>query len=254
MIVLEDVTFSYGERKIFTDLSLKFSRGKITFIMGINGSGKTTLLRLITGSLKPQNGRIFLDGHNMNSLDIRSRAKIISYVPQSMNLHADFSVRDYISLGRNPYLSWNGRLRDNDIRIVERSAESMGIIDIMSKNFGELSGGQKQAVSIARALAQDTPVIVMDEPMSFLDVGRQADILVLLEKLKSRGKTILLTTHNPNHAMNIACDVCLIDNGNILCIGDSLDVLTEGNISQVYGLNARIVDFYGQRQLVFIMR
>ena len=253
MIMLEGVTFSYGERKIFTDLSLNFSRGKITFIMGINGSGKTTLLRLITGSLKPQRGRIFLDSHNMNSLDIRSRAKIISYVPQSMNLHADFSVKDYISLGRNPYVSWTCRLSSNDYEIVERSAESLGISDLMSKNFGELSGGQKQAVSIARALAQDTPVIVMDEPMSFLDVSRQADILVLLEELKSRGKTIILTTHNPNHAMNISCDVCLISNSNVLGSGNSLDVLTEANISEVYGLKAQIADLCGQRQLVFRM-
>ena len=253
MIELENVTFSYGERKIFTDLSLNFSRNKITFIMGINGSGKTTLLRLIIGSLKPQNGRIFLDGHNMNSLDIRSRAKIISYVPQSMNLHADFSVKDYISLGRNPYISWDGRLSENDYKIVESSAESLGVVELMGKNFGELSGGQKQAVSIARALAQDTPIIVMDEPMSSLDVSRQADILVLLETLKSRGKTIILTTHNPNHAMNISCDVCIISNNRVLGNGNSLDVLTEDNISEVYGLQARIADFCGQRQLIFRM-
>ena len=129
----------------------------------------------------------------------------------------------------------------------------MGIIDLMSKNFGELSGGQKQAVSIARALAQETPIIVMDEPMSSLDVNKQAGILSLLEELRRRGKTIILTTHNPNHALNISCDVCLMDNSRIIGIGDSLDILTEDNISHVYGLKACIADFCGQRQLIFKM-
>lgn len=235
VIEIKNLDFSYDKNKIYDSLSLCFVENEITYIMGNNGCGKTTLLKLITGFLIPQNGEILILGNKISNLSSRELAKRIAYVPQNIKQNVDFCVKDYLALGRTPYIRFGMNPSKDDYALVEAYAREMGILDFLSHNFNELSGGQKQLVSITRALIQETPIIILDEPMSALDIGKQADFLCTLKKLKQRGKTVILTSHNPNHALTINCNVCLINNNCILGYGNCKDVLSNANIEIVYG-------------------
>lgn len=237
IIDVDKIKFSYTKKQIYNSFSLSFCENEITFIMGNNGSGKTTLLNLITGFLKPSEGEIRIFNKNISEYDSKELAKKIAYVPQSLKQSIDFIVKDYLSLGRSPYIKFGGSPSKKDYEIVEHYSRWMGIQEFLECNYNELSGGQKQMISITKALIQDTPIIVMDEPMSALDLGKQAELLTTLKKLKDIGKTVILTSHNPNHALLFKCNVCLIHENSILGFGSNTEVLKEYNIEKVYGKN-----------------
>lgn len=209
--------------------------------MGNNGCGKTTLLNLIVGLLLPDSGTIRVLGKDVASLNAKELAKRIAYVPQAIKQNIDFCAKDYLALGRAPYLKFGYSPSDKDYTIVEKYALQMGLTEYLSRNFNQLSGGQKQLVGITRALIQETPIIVMDEPMSALDVGKQAEFLCTIQTLKNDfGKTIVLTSHNPNHALQNECNVCLIHERKILQYGKNTEVLNAENIRKVYGSKVKL--------------
>lgn len=143
-------------------------------------------------------------------------------------------------MGRSPYIKFGLSPSKADFEIVEKYAEKLGICDILTSTFNELSGGQKQVVAITKALIQETPIIVMDEPMSALDIGKQAEILILINQLITESKTIILTSHNPNHALLTNCKVCLINEGQVISYGLNKNVLTPENLEKVYGKNVKL--------------
>ena len=233
-ISIESVSFSYNKEPVLNNISFSVPINRICFVMGNNGSGKTTLIKNILGFLSPQSGTIRVLGKEVSKLERHSMSKLVSYVPQAIHLNTDFTVIDYLALGRTPHIGTISSLKDNDYQIIEDYSKRLGIDTIYDTAFNELSGGQKQIVAIARSLIQDTPLIIMDEPMSALDIGKQAELLRLLSVL-SKTKTILLTTHNPNHALTITSDACFLHTGTIAAYGDSKAIIHNSILHKIYG-------------------
>lgn len=233
VIELKNISFSYKKNQVFNDFSVDFYEKKISFLLGRNGSGKTTLLKLLNGFLEPDRGEVYLNGERLQTYSQQYLSKTISYVPQNINAADGFSVLDYLVLGRYPYIKY--MFTEEDYSISKSMAVEMGVDNILYKTMLELSGGEKQLISITRALIQDTPIIIMDEPMSALDLGNQAEVLNIIKKLQDRGKTVILTTHNPMHTFQIDSMVYLLHEGKIISQGSTFDVINNENIQKVYG-------------------
>ena len=234
---IKDVCFAYESKMVLKHLSLDIAPNSICFIMGNNGSGKSTLLKNIMGFLLPQQGVIQLIGENVANIDKQTMSRLVSYVPQAIHLNTDFSVIDYISLGRTPHMGLLSKMTYEDYQIIEEVSVLLGINEIYEIPFNKLSGGQKQMVAIARSLVQDTPVIIMDEPMSALDIGKQVDLLNVLNELSKEGKTIIITTHNPNHALAVESDACFLQEGEIAAFGKSSEIIRNELLNKIYGEN-----------------
>lgn len=235
IIEIADVSCSYGKKQVLRDISFSVRENTIFFLMGNNGSGKTTLMNCILNNRKVQKGNIYILGKSVSEMSEKELSKVISYVPQIISINCEFKVKDYLVLGRNPYISL-GNPSDKDYSIVFETAEKMKLGDILEHKFNELSGGQKQWCSIARALIQETPIIIMDEPMSALDMGKQSELLLMLKRLiDTEKKTVILTTHNPNHCMKLESEVCWLHEKSVCAVGKSHDVFTEDRIKAVYG-------------------
>lgn len=232
---IKDLCFAYETDMILKHLSMDVEPNRICFIMGNNGSGKTTLLKNVMGFLMPQHGIIQIGEENIATIDRQTLSRMISYVPQAIHLNTDFSVIDYISLGRTPHMRLLKRLTDVDYQIIERISVLLGVNSIYDIPFSKLSGGQKQMVAVARSLVQDTPVIILDEPMSALDIGKQVELLKVLHGLAVNGRTIILTTHNPNHALAVDSDSCFLSEGEIVSFGKSSDVIEDNLLHSIYG-------------------
>ena len=179
-IQLNDVCFSYDKEMVLKHLSIDIEEKSLVFIMGINGSGKTTLLKNLMGFLLPQSGKIRIDGIDVGTVDRHTMSRLVSYVPQAIRLNTDFSVMDYMSLGRTPHLRMVAKMGKADFELIDRYAEWLDVKQFYGIPFNKLSGGQKQMVAVTRSLIQDTPLIVLDEPMSALDIGRQVDLLRIM--------------------------------------------------------------------------
>ncbi len=234
-IHIENICFAYETELILKHLSMDINPGSICFIMGNNGSGKTTLLKTILGFLVPQQGIIEIAGKKVSDIDKPTMSRLVSYVPQAIHLTTDFSVIDYISLGRTPHIGMFNKLSDEDYQIIERVSLLLEVDEIYDVPFNKLSGGQKQMVAVARSLVQDTPVIIMDEPMSALDIGKQVELLQVLRSLAGNGKTIILTTHNPNHALVLESNACFLKQGKIIAFGKSSDIIHDDLLHEIYG-------------------
>lgn len=250
-IQINDLCFSYGTKSVLENVSITIPANHICFIMGNNGSGKTTLLKNIMGFLSPQSGIIQIQGENSLSLDYKAMSRMISYVPQAIRLNTDFLVIDYLSLGRTPHMQWMNKLSDLDYQIIETFAEKLGIVELFDATFNNLSGGQKQMVAIARSLIQDTPIVIFDEPMSALDIGKQVDLLKILWEQTLQGKTIILTTHNPNHALAVESDSCFIKEGKVAAFGRSDDIIQNDLLYEIYGSNITLDQGKSSKSVVF---
>lgn len=233
-ISIDNLSFAYDRKQALSNLTIEVSQNRICFVMGNNGSGKTTLLKNILGLLTPQSGSIEILGKDIRSLDHLSMSRLVSYVPQAIRLNTDFKVIDYLALGRTPHIGILKKLSEADYEIIDKYTIQFGINDYIDSEFNSLSGGQKQLVAIVRSLIQDTPIIVLDEPMSALDIGKQAELLRAFRDL-AKYKTIIMTTHNPNHALSIDCDVCVLNHGKTLAFGKNNKVVNEALLNEVYG-------------------
>lgn len=234
-VITDNLSFGYDKSVILKNISLKINRNRICFIMGNNGSGKTTLLKNLLGFLTPESGIINIADYDIKKVSKSLLSRLVSYVPQAINLNTDFSVIDYLALGRTPYIKIGKRISNEDYNIIDKYSGMLKVDELYSVPFNKLSGGQKQMVAIARSLIQDTPVLIMDEPMSALDLGKQADLLRLFSNLVHERKTIILTTHNPNHALTVESDSCFIEDGEVIAFGCSSNVITDELVSRIYG-------------------
>lgn len=235
-IDINSLSFNYGKKSILNDLSLKVHTGEIFALLGENGAGKTTLFGCITKNLKVCQNVIRISGKDICDISLIELARLVSYVPQLNSIKdLECTVLEYIVEGRTPYLSTFSIPKEKDYIFAEHCAEDVGISEILNMHLRELSGGQLQMVSIARALVQETPIIIMDEPMSALDLKNQALVLKLLLRLKQQGKTILFSTHNPNHAFCLGCSIAMLHSGAIITQGFANKCLTEENLKLIYG-------------------
>ena len=231
IIEVKSLSFGYvRDKKVLEDLSISFEQGRIIALIGKNGSGKSTFLDCLLGTNEYE-GEIIVDGHNIKELSSKEYARLVSFIPQSVQINIDYSIRDFISFGRNPHVKFGLALSDNDFNKVEINAEKCGISNLLDKDINKVSGGERQLAFIARALTQETPIIIMDEPTASLDFGNQQKLFKMMKTLAADKKTIIFTTHNPNHLVNLDCDIFAVNKGIVLRV----DELNNESIKQIYG-------------------
>lgn len=237
IIEVKNISFSYVKNKpVIKDLSLNIEEGTLTAILGKNGSGKSTLLDSLLGFNEIESGKIIIDSSNLNDLSSKEIAKKVAYIQQNIIVNIDYTVKEFISFGRNPYLGINGRLKDEDWNIIYSDAEKCGITHLLDKDINKISGGEKQLVYICRALIQETKILIFDEPTASLDFGNQYKVLDLMKSLVEEGKTIIFTTHNPNQVIEAKTNVIIIDDGHVLTYGDS-SIINEDVLKKIYGMD-----------------
>lgn len=249
LIKIFNADFDYGQRNIFHNINLNIERGEIFCLLGPNGCGKTTLLDCILGALKLKNGGILVNGKDTNTMKPTLRARSIAYVPQRHERTFPYSVLDMVMMGRAAYTGIFSSPSREDRRIAEEVIEAMGISEFKHRPYTQLSGGEGQLVLIARALAQETPVIIMDEPTAHLDFRHELLILETMRRMvKDQGKSIIMATHFPNHTFYfennlLRTTVAMLFNGSFLVSGSPAQVLSEENIKEVYGIDASVISY-----------
>lgn len=245
---IDRISVSYGSKKALDRFSVKIDSGEIVAVLGPNGAGKTTLIRALSGILNPTTGSIFVSGQDLVSMNPQQRARRIAVVPQARNLPADFTVYQTVLLGRSPYLGWFGQTREIDHQLTQLALQSTDCEGFAERLVGELSGGEQQRVLLARALAQDTPILLLDEPTTYLDLQHQSNLLTRIQKLAAgQGKTVLIVLHDLNLASLYANRIVLLVEGQIFAQGEPADVLTEDILERVYHIPLHIINhpYYG---------
>ena len=225
----------YDDRRLLDGASMRLDRGEITALIGRNGAGKSTLLRAIGGLGNIRGGEILLDGQPVKGMSAQRLAETVSFVTTERVRIANLRCRDVVALGRAPYTNWIGRMQREDAEIVETALEQVGMSDYADRTMERMSDGECQRVMIARALAQHTPVILLDEPTSFLDLPNRYEICSLLRDLAhSEGKTVLYSTHELDIAMSLCDSVALIDSPRLhhLPVGE---MKSSGLVERLFG-------------------
>ncbi|HEU5370242.1 MAG TPA: ABC transporter ATP-binding protein [Ktedonobacterales bacterium] len=234
LLQLESVTFGYGSQPLFAEVNLAIAAGEMVALLGPNGTGKTTLLMLATGALRPQGGRVLLNGRDLRSLPRRQVAHQIAVVPQEFTTPFAFTVRELVGLGRTPYLSFLGTEKAADRQAIEEAMRATGAAALAGRIFNELSGGEKQRVVLAMALAQQPNLLLLDEPTTHLDLKYQLGVLELARRLnRERGLTILATMHDLNLTARYFQRLILFQRG-IVADGPPVEVLQSRLLSRVY--------------------
>ena len=240
MIDVKELSFKYKKKgKLVLDkLNFSCDKGTVNVLIGLNGSGKTTLIKTIAGLLENYQGEVFIDGENLKGLSIKERAKKMAYVAQRSNAVDDFPVLDYLLFGTVNKMNFYQSPKEEDKKWVLDCAEEFGITYLLDKKLGEISGGERQIVSICAAIVQDTKLVILDEPTSALDIKNQNKVLSLIKKIAGeQGKTFILSSHNPNHALYLDSNVVLLKDGKILKEGKASEIITIDILKNIYGDN-----------------
>jgi iron complex transport system ATP-binding protein len=241
-LVADAVTLGYGDRTVVEELSLELAAGRITAIVGANGCGKSTLLRALARLIRPRSGRIVLDGAALASLPTKEIARTLGLLPQSPVAPEGIAVADLVGRGRHPHQKLLARWTARDYAAVAAALEETGIADLADRSVDELSGGQRQRVWIAMALAQDTDILLLDEPTTFLDVAHQIEVLDLLTDLnRARGTTIVMVLHDLNLATRYADELVAMRDGRVHAMGAPADIVTADLVREVFGLESRVI-------------
>ena len=242
-LAVEQVSFAYDNRarSVVDGVSLNVSRGTIVGLLGPNGSGKTTLLRLLSGTLIPDRGRVLLDGQAIAGMSRRDLARRIAVVPQETHSAFDYSALEIVMMGRYPHLGAFELEGANDLAIARRAMADTGTASFEDRRFAALSGGEKQRVVIAGALAQASDVLLLDEPTASLDLGFQLEIAALLSHLnRDRGTTMVVSTHDLNLAATLCTELVLLKEGRVIAQGPTNNVLTPAHVRDLYGVIADV--------------
>jgi len=242
VLTVDHVSFAYRRgATALDDVSLTVPRGSIVGLIGPNGSGKTTLVRLLNGTLKPSHGSVSLDGVLLSTLSRRDLARRIAVVPQETQVTFDFSALEIVLMGRYAHLGAFALEGPDDLSIARRALAATGTEPLVSRQFATLSGGEKQRVVIAGALAQSSDILLLDEPTTALDVGFQFEIASLLARLNhDRGMTMVVSTHDLNLAAMLCSELVLMKAGRVVAHGQTRSVLTSENIRRLYGVDADV--------------
>lgn len=222
------------------DLDLVIGRGRVTAVMGPNGCGKTTLLRLAGGLLEPTEGQVLVEGRPVGSYGARELARRVAFVRQQPQADFEFSAFETVMMGRNPYQRCLQGESQEDHDIVERCMKQTGVWHLRQAKLGQMSGGELQRVMIARALAQTTPVLLMDEPVSNLDIAHQIEVMRLVKG--AEGKTVVVVLHDLNLALRFCDDLLLLHDRSVCYHGPVAEGLTADNIAAVYGVRTHLAD------------
>ncbi|HRO12267.1 ABC transporter ATP-binding protein [Amaricoccus sp.] len=229
-----------GGRRL-VDIDLEIGHGDVHCILGPNGSGKTTLLRCLLGGLTPASGSIAVDGVAIGGLSARLLARKVAVVPQASQSVFGHLVLDMVLMGRSALLPFMGTPAAADVAIAERALERVGIAHLAGRPFGAISGGEQQLCLIARALAQEAPLVVLDEPAASLDLGNQIRILEIIGTLADEGYGVLMTTHHPDHALRVGTRVLGLRDGRVFGTGRPDELLSAPFLSGLYGAPVRVI-------------
>ncbi|MEA4848988.1 MAG: heme ABC transporter ATP-binding protein [Clostridiaceae bacterium] len=234
-ISVEKLSFSYDLKKVLEQVDMNINKGSFFCLVGPNGSGKSTLLRVISAALKPQEGAVYLEGRNVKDMKNRSVAKMLSFVPQNTSLEFDFKVSDVVLMGRYPHVSkLKGETRA-DFEMAEKAMEYTNTTHLKDRSFMELSGGERQRVILAQALAQDTDILILDEPVSNLDLQHQVEILNLIKKMCiDRKLTVIAVLHDLNLASAYGDYIIMMKEGKIRRQGTPFETLTASGIKEIF--------------------
>lgn len=220
---------------VLSDITVKIAGGTVVVLLGLNGSGKTTLIKVLTGILKLPEGVAFIEGMDISQLSSSKLSRLVSYVSQNISEDTDFTVLDYLAFGRLNTIKFYSSPKSQDYEKIRQIAEELGILQLLNKKMNELSGGQRQLITIARAVVQDAEIIIMDEPASSIDYKFLNIVIRYIEKLKNSGKTIVLSCHNPSIPLLLNAEVIVLEGGRIKKMGKAREVLTLSAISDIYG-------------------
>ena len=235
-VEISGLGFSYGRGgHRLTDVSLSVHEAEVCILLGPNGAGKTTLLRCVLGLLTPEHGTIRVAGTDIADLSARELARRVAYVPQTSTITFPFTTLDIAVMGRTPHLSVTATPSGADRRAALATLAGLGIDHLADRSFALLSGGERQLTLIARALVQQAPVLILDEPTAALDYGNEVHLMSVVAELAAAGRSVLMTTHQPDHALTYATRAVLMRHGAIVADGSPADVVTSESLSELYG-------------------
>lgn len=237
MLEIRNLCAGYPGEPVLEGISLSIPSGAVTVIAGPNGCGKSTLLKALTGILTAS-GSVTLDGQELLTLDHRQRARMVAYLPQNRQV-PEITVKNLVLHGRFPYLSYPRRYRQEDLRMAQASMKKMGLEELADRSLTTLSGGQRQKAYIAMALAQDTPVIALDEPNVFLDIAHQLQLMEQAKALAGEGKTVVLVLHDLSLALEYADSLAVLSEGRCLFQGSAEETFLSGCLDRAFGVEVR---------------
>jgi ABC-type cobalamin/Fe3+-siderophores transport system ATPase subunit len=242
MLEIQSLSVHYGSRQILYNLNLTVRPGEILAVVGPNGAGKSTLIRAASGVLRPSNGRVTVNKQDLAALSDMQRARLLAVVPQNHQLPGTFSVYQTALMGRTPYLNWLGHTGPSDHAMTQLALEQTQMSAFANRLVGDLSGGEKQRVLLARALAQDAPLLLLDEPTTYLDLQHQSSLLNLIRKLcQEKTLAVLIVLHDLNLASVYADRVALLVDGKLQAIGNPEQVLTSETLTAVYHVPVHVI-------------
>lgn len=235
LLEIQDLSFSYDhKRSIFSQVSFSLKKGEIFTILGSNGAGKSTLLNCVSNLLTPAGGRVLLEGQPIGSIPLRTVAQKVGYVPQMGLSSFSYTVRDYVVMGRAPYLGILNVPGVEEYDRVDAVLEKMSITNLADKIFTQISGGERQQVQIARALVQEPEIILLDEPTNHLDYGNQIKVLKIIHDLAQDGIAVVMTTHMPDHAILLDGTVGILDREGHMTVGPADEIVSEEALQTLY--------------------
>ncbi|WP_436776719.1 ABC transporter ATP-binding protein [Yinghuangia sp. YIM S09857] len=238
-----ELTLAYGSRTVSTGLDLEIPAGKVTALVGPNACGKSTALRALARLLKPQTGAVHLDGTDVSTLSAREFALKLGLLPQTPTAPDGITVRDLAARGRTPHQRWWRQWSRDDDAVVDAALEATGTAALAERRIEELSGGQRQRVWIAMALAQNAPVLLLDEPTTYLDLAYQVDVLELVADLgRSDARTVVMVLHELNHACRYADHLIAMRDGAVVAAGPPTEVVTAELVEDVFGLKSKVIE------------
>ncbi|MBK4141254.1 ABC transporter ATP-binding protein [Corynebacterium macginleyi] len=242
-VVASSVTVGYGQRPIIRDLSATFPAGKITTIVGPNGCGKSTLLRAMSGLLNLGTGDVSVDGQNISDMKRKDVARILGVLPQSPVAPEGLLVSDLVARGRHPHQAWFRQWSSTDEDAVYAALKQTGSADLANRTLDELSGGQRQRVWISMVLAQNTDILFLDEPTTYLDLATSVDILELVDSLRQKlGRTVVMVLHDLNLAVRYSDYLVVMKEGQVIASGTPGEVITAERLQQAFDLRARVIE------------
>ncbi|MGA4553939.1 ABC transporter ATP-binding protein [Methylorubrum aminovorans] len=250
ILEVRDLAFGYGARAVGSGVSLTVGEGEALCLLGPNGGGKTTLFKTMLGLLRPLAGSVHLDGTDLSELPRREVAKKIAYVPQAHAAFFPFTVREVVLMGRASRLAAFASPGPADRAAAERALATLGIGHLAERIYTEISGGERQLALIARALAGEPRLLVMDEPTASLDFGNQARVLTQVRRLSEAGIAVVLSTHDPGHAFLCADRVALLHGGRLVALGPPAETVTPEHLRLLYGVEVAVVPLPGQGRTV----
>ncbi|MFP4136243.1 MAG: heme ABC transporter ATP-binding protein [Candidatus Acetothermia bacterium] len=239
---INELSFAYNGKDVLKDLDLSIKEGEFLGVVGPNGSGKTTLLKNLGGVLDPDDGLVYLDGEDLSALPIKEVATKVAALQQETRVGFDFSVREVVEMGRFPHLDRFERHTDVDTRAVERAIEVTDLDEFCDRPVNQLSGGEKQRVFLALALAQEPDLLLLDEPTASLDINYQVKIMETVKELSAEGLTVVAAIHDLNLAAQYADRLALLSEGKIEIIGRPREVLTQENIANAFDVEVEVED------------